>query len=42
MSVTPGDCPGRALPGIELRSVDPVTLDDVPVGAHEEVLVRGG
>ena len=33
---------GRALPGIELRIVDPVTLDDVPVGAHGEVLVRGG
>lgn len=33
---------GRALPGVELRIVDPVTLDDVPTGQHGEVLVRSG
>ncbi|MBC7372610.1 MAG: long-chain-fatty-acid--CoA ligase [Frankiales bacterium] len=33
---------GRALPGVELRIVDPVLLEDVPAGEHGEVLVSSG
>jgi acyl-CoA synthetase (AMP-forming)/AMP-acid ligase II len=33
---------GRAMPGVALRVVDPVTLEDVPVGARGEVLIGGG
>ncbi len=32
---------GRIVPGSRVRVVDPKTLDDVPVGAHGEVLVSG-
>lgn len=32
---------GRIVPGTRVRVVDPKTLDDVPVGAHGEVLVSG-
>jgi acyl-CoA synthetase (AMP-forming)/AMP-acid ligase II len=33
---------GQALPGIELRIVDPATLEPMPTGAAGEVWVRGG
>ncbi|SDJ41104.1 Acyl-CoA synthetase (AMP-forming)/AMP-acid ligase II [Frankineae bacterium MT45] len=33
---------GRAMPGVQLRVVDPQTLEDVPVGTRGEVLVGGG
>jgi acyl-CoA synthetase (AMP-forming)/AMP-acid ligase II len=32
---------GRPVPGLRVRVVDPVTLDEVPVGQHGEVLVAG-
>ena len=32
---------GRPAPGLRVRVVDPVTLDEVPVGQHGEVLVAG-
>jgi fatty-acyl-CoA synthase len=32
---------GRALPGVEVRILDPATAEDAAVGAHGEVLVRG-
>ena len=32
---------GRIVPGTQVRIVDPTTLQDVPVGAHGEVLVAG-
>jgi acyl-CoA synthetase (AMP-forming)/AMP-acid ligase II len=32
---------GKAMPGAEIRIVDPVTLKDVPAGVRGEVLVRG-
>jgi acyl-CoA synthetase (AMP-forming)/AMP-acid ligase II len=32
---------GKAMPGAEIRVVDPITLEDVPVGTRGEVLVRG-
>ena len=31
---------GRPLPGVELRIVDPVTLEDLPVGEHGEIWLR--
>jgi len=31
---------GKAMPGVELRVVDPVTLEDRPIGERGEVLVR--
>ncbi|MCY7394990.1 MAG: long-chain-fatty-acid--CoA ligase [Nocardioides sp.] len=31
---------GRALPGVEIRIVDPVGLEDVPVGGHGEIWLR--
>ncbi len=33
---------GRPMPGVELRIVDPETLQDVPVGQRGEVLIGGG
>jgi acyl-CoA synthetase (AMP-forming)/AMP-acid ligase II len=33
---------GRPVPGMWVRVVDPVTLDDVPAGARGEILVGGG
>ncbi|MET3807724.1 long-chain acyl-CoA synthetase [Nakamurella sp. UYEF19] len=33
---------GRVMPGVELKVVDPSTLQDVPVGSRGEVLIRGG
>ena len=32
---------GKAMPGAEIRVVDPITLDDLPIGVRGEVLVRG-
>src|SRR5690606_8225645 len=32
---------GKALPGVEVRIVDPETLQDVPVGADGELWARG-
>ena len=32
---------GRAMPGAEIRVVDPITLEDLPIGVRGEVLVRG-
>ncbi len=32
---------GRPVPGLRVRVVDPVTLDEVPVGQHGEVQVAG-
>ncbi len=32
---------GKAMPGAEVRVVDPFTLEDVPVGTRGEVIVRG-
>ncbi|WP_435199977.1 long-chain-fatty-acid--CoA ligase [Janibacter sp. GS2] len=31
---------GRAIPGVEIRVVDPATLEDVPAGEHGEILLR--
>jgi acyl-CoA synthetase (AMP-forming)/AMP-acid ligase II len=31
---------GRAIPGMELRIVDPVSLEDLPVGGHGEIWLR--
>ena len=31
---------GRALPGVEVRIVDPATLEDLPVGEHGEIWLR--
>ena len=33
---------GRSMHGVELKVVDPVTLDEVPAGTRGEVLIRGG
>ena len=31
---------GRALPGVEVRIVDPATLEDVPADEHDEIWLR--
>lgn len=33
---------GKPLPGVPIRVVDPVTLEDMPAGARGEVLIGGG
>jgi long-chain acyl-CoA synthetase len=33
---------GRIMPGVEMKVVDPQTLQEVPVGTRGEVLIRGG
>ena len=33
---------GRPMPGVEVRIVDPETLDDVAAGEKGEILFRGG
>jgi long-chain acyl-CoA synthetase len=33
---------GKAMPGVQLRIVDPVTLADLPAGERGEVLIGGG
>src|SRR5260370_25116313 len=35
-----GSC-GLPLPGLATRIVDPVTLEDVPIGSEGELIVRG-
>ncbi|MCB1464439.1 MAG: acyl--CoA ligase [Nitratireductor sp.] len=50
LTVVPPDAPekkrlatcGRPMPGVEVRIVDPETLDDVAAGEKGEILFRGG